>query len=66
MTRFIMLRRTVNGQTVPTWVNVENINTITAAITGPGSRITLKEGFLLAEDDVAEVLEKIRRAEADR
>lgn len=66
MSRFIMLRRTVNGQTAMTWVNVENINTITAAVTGPGSRITLKEGFLLAEDEVAEVLEKIRRAEADR
>mgnify|MGYP003374282581 CR=1 FL=1 len=66
MTRFIMLHRTVNGQTVPTWVNVENINTITPAITGPGSRITLKEGFLLAEDNVADVLEKIRRAEDER
>lgn len=65
MSRFIMLRRTVNGQTAMTWVNVENINTITAAVTGPGSRITLKEGFLLAEDEVAEVLEKIRRAESE-
>ena len=66
MTRFIMIHRTVNGTAEPTWVNVANINTIAAAVTGPGSRITLRDGFLLVEEEPGVVLERIRRAEDDR
>lgn len=66
MSRFIMVHRRMNGETAPTWVNVENINTISAAATGPGSRITLRDGFLLTEEEPGVVLERIRRAEDDR
>ena len=66
--RFIMVhRRTGTGkETMPTWVNIDNINTISTAVTDPpGSRITMRDGFLVVEDDVSAVLEKIRRAETD-
>ena len=65
--RFIMLHRRTDKLTIPTWVNIDNINTISAATTDPpGTRITMREGFLIVEDGVAEVLEKIRRAEDNR
>ena len=69
MSRFIMVRRrTGTGtETVVTWVNVENINMISAAAIEPeGTRISMRDGFLIAEENVSTVLEKIRRAEDDR
>lgn len=69
MSRFIMIRRrTGTGtETAPTWVNVENINTLSAAaIDPPGTRISMRDGFLTCEEDVSTVLEKIRRAEDER
>ena len=66
--RFIMLKRKTDKTTVPTWVNVCNINMISAATVDPqgGTRIVMRDGFLLCEDEVSAVLEKIRRAEDDR
>jgi len=69
MTRFIMIRRRTGtgAETTPTWVNVENINMISAAVIEPeGTRISMRDGFLIAEENVSTVLEKIRRAEDDR
>ena len=68
MSRFIMIRRRTGSgtETTPTWVNVENINTLSsAAITPTGTRISMRDGFLICEEDVSAVLEKIRRAEDD-
>ena len=64
--RFVMLKRRTATGTESTWVNIDNINTISAAsATGTGSRITMRDGFLICEDEVTAVLEKIRRAEND-
>lgn len=61
-------RRTGSGtETTPTWVNVDNINTLSAAaIDPPGTRITMRDGFLVCEEDVSAVLDAIRRANDDR
>ena len=64
--RFIMLRRRMDKSTIPTWVNIDNINMICTALDGGASRITLRDGFMICEEDVSAVLEKIRRAEDDR
>ena len=64
--RFIMLKRRMDKTTIPTWVNIDNINTICTALDGGASRITLRDGFLICEEDVSAVMEKIRRAEDDR
>ena len=64
--RFIMLKRKTDKTTVPTWVNIDNINTIFTTLDGNGSRVSLRDGFLVCEDEVSAVLEKIRRAEDDR
>ena len=68
MTEFIMLHRRIKDKdnTTPTWVNVSNINTISITSEGDGTRIAMRDGFLLVSDDVSEVLEKIRRAADDR
>ena len=65
---FIMVHRKTSSGTQPTWVNVCNINMISAATVDPqgGTRIVMRDGFLLCEDEVSAVLEKIRRAEDDR
>ena len=67
--RFIMLRCRCGPEmvdTIPTWVNIDNINTIRTALDGSASRITLRDGILYCEEDVSAVMEKIRRAEDDR
>lgn len=65
--RFIMVHRRIGNGTETTWVNIDNINTISAAsATGTGSRITMRDGFLLVNDEVNDVLDAIRRAEDDR
>lgn len=61
--RFILLRRRTDKTTIPTWVNIDNINTISTALDAGASRITLRDGFLICEEDVSAVMEKIRRAE---
>ena len=61
-----MVRRRTGTDTVPTWVNVDNIILISAVSDGNGSRISMRECFLLAEEDVAAVMDKIRQAEDDR
>lgn len=61
--RFIMLHRRTDKLTIPTWVNIDNINTISTALDGGACRITLRDGFLICEEDVSAVMEKIRRAE---
>ena len=68
MTEFIMLHRRLKDKndTTPTWVNVSNINTISVTSEGDGTRIAMRDGFLLVSDEVNEVLEKIRRAANDR
>lgn len=69
MTRFILLHRRIKfkGQDevdiVPTWVNVSNINTIANTVENDGTRITMRDGFLLVEESVAVVLDKIRCAD---
>lgn len=62
MNNFIMLHRRIKDKsdTAPTWVNVANINTIAATVEGDGSRITMRDGFLLVEEEVNAVLNKIR------
>ena len=60
MNNFIMLHRRITNKTEPTWVNVANINTIAATVEGDGSRITMRDGFLLVEEEVNAVLNKIR------
>lgn len=61
MTNFILLHRRIKDKTdtAPTWVNVANINTIAATTEGDGSRITMRDGFLLVEEDVNAVLIKL-------
>ena len=68
MTQFIMLHRRIKDKdnTIPTWVNVSNINTISTTSEGDGTRISMRDGFLLVSDEVSEVIEKIRRAADDR
>lgn len=79
MTNFILLHRRINEKTTartgeglkvnvkeyisPTWVNVSNINTIANTVEGDGARITMRDGFLLVEEDVNAVLDRIWRAE---
>lgn len=69
MTRFILLHRRIKfkGQNdvdiAPTWVNVSNINTIANTVENDGTRITMRDGFLLVEESVAAVLDKIRCAD---
>ena len=66
MTNFILLHRRIKyyGQDTveiaPIWVNADNINTIAATVEGDGSRITMRDGFLLVEEEVNAVLNKIR------
>ena len=62
MTNFIMLHRRIKDKTdtAPTWVNISNINTIAATIEGDGSRVVMRDGFLLVEEDVNAILDKIR------
>ena len=68
MTNFILLHRRIKDKTdtAPTWVNVANINTIAATVEGDGSRVVMRDGFLLVEEDVNAVMDKIRRATDDR
>lgn len=68
MNNFIMLHRRIKdrAEPAPTWVNVANINTIAETIEGDGSRITMRDGFLLVEEDVNAVLSKIRWENNDR
>lgn len=67
MTNFILLHRRIKDktETAPTWVNVANINTIAATIEGDGSRVVMRDGFLLVEEDVNAVMDKIRWATDD-
>ena len=66
MNNFILLHRRIqykgkDGTDIePTWVNVENINTIAATTDGDGSRVVMRDGFLLVEEEVNAVLNKIR------
>lgn len=64
MTNFILLHRRIKDktETAPTWVNVANINTIAETIEGDGSRVVMRDGFLLVEETVNSVLDKIRCA----
>ena len=72
MTHFILLHRRIKfkGQDetdiAPTWVNVSNINTIANTVENDGARITMRDGFLLVEEDVNAVMDKIRSATYDR
>ncbi len=69
MNHFIFLRRIVKDteQPVATWVNADSINTISASLSGSGTRITMRDsGFLLVADTVSEVLDKIKEANHDR
>ena len=65
MTNFILLHRRIKfkGQdtvdVAPTWVNVSNINTVAMTSEGDGSRVTMRDGFLLVEEDVNTVMNKI-------
>ena len=64
---FILLHRIMKDQDKPvaTWVNVSNINTIAESLTVKGTRITMRDGFLLVADTVSEVLDKIKEANDD-
>lgn len=67
--RFIMLHRLMDyiaKGTTPTWVNIRNINTISESLNGDGTRITMRDGFLVVSESVTAVLDAIRRAEDER
>lgn len=64
--KFILLHRFARektGGTEPTWVNIYNINTIAACADGVGSRITMRDGFLIVSEEVNTVTDLILRAE---
>ena len=68
MSNFILLHRRIKDRAEPalTWVNVANINTIATTTEGNGSRITMRDGFLLVEEDVNTVMNKIWYENHDR
>lgn len=62
MTNFILLHRRIKDKsdTAPTWVNVSNINTVSETSEGDGTRIAMRDGFLLVSEDVTTVMNKVR------
>ena len=60
--RFILVHRYINNKedVEITYVNIDNINTFSACSDGKGTRIAMRDSFILVEEDTGAILNKIR------